>query len=104
MPLWPSVLVTTTLTVPAACAGVVAVIEVLLTTVMLVAAVPPNVTVAPNRNPVPVIVIAVPPAVVPEVGEIVATVGAGLGETEVTLKVTLTEWLPAELAPVTVSA
>src|SRR5215510_14970357 len=38
---WPSVLVTETLTVPAECAGLVAVIEVLLTTVTLAAAAPP---------------------------------------------------------------
>jgi hypothetical protein len=55
----------------------VAVIEVLLTTVTPVAAVPPTVTVAP-RNPVPVMVTAVPPLAVPDVGEIPVTVGAGL--------------------------
>ena len=71
-------LVTTTLTAPAACAGVVAVIDVLLTTVTPVAAVPPRLTVAPVRKPVPVIVTGVPPAVVPMLGEIDVTVGAGL--------------------------
>jgi hypothetical protein len=55
----------------------VAVIEVLLATFTLVAAVPPNVTLAPDRNPVPVMLIDVPPAVVPEVGEIALIVGAG---------------------------
>ena len=55
-------------------------IDVLLTTVTLVAAVPPRVTVAPARKPVPVMVTAVPPAVVPDVGEIELTVGAGFGE------------------------
>ena len=70
-------LVTTTFTAPAACAGVVAVIDVLLTTVTLVAAVPPSVTVAPARKPVPVIVTGVPPAVVPDGGAIELTVGAG---------------------------
>ena len=75
-----SLLVTTTFTVPAACAGVVAVIEVLLTTVTFVAATPHMLTVAPARNPVPVIVTAVPPLVLPEFGEIVFTVGGGLGE------------------------
>ena len=74
-------MVTTTLTAPAACAAVVAVIEVLLATVTPVAAVPPRLTVAPVRNPVPVIVTGVPPAVVPEVGAIALTVGAGLGDT-----------------------
>jgi hypothetical protein len=78
------------------------VIEVLLTTVMLVAVVPPNVTVAPDRKPVPVIVIAVPPAVVPKVGEIAVTVGAGL-EPEVMLKLTVAEWVNVELTPVMVS-
>jgi hypothetical protein len=50
--------------------------EVELTTVMLVAAVPPKVTLAPLAKPVPVIVTAVPPLVVPEVGEMAETVGA----------------------------
>jgi len=77
VPLCESVLVTTTLTVPAACAAVVAVIEVELTTVTLVAAVPPKLTVAPDEKPVPVIVTDVPPLVLPEVGEIEVTVGAG---------------------------
>ena len=45
-------------------AGVVAVIVVLFTTTMFVAAVPPNVTVAPVAKFVPVIVTAVPPLVV----------------------------------------
>jgi hypothetical protein len=55
---------------------VVAVIEVVLTTLMPVAAVPPTVTVAPLTKFVPVMVILVPPNVVPEVGEIPETVGA----------------------------
>ena len=50
-------------------AGVVAVIDVLLTTTTLVAAVPPNVTVAPAAKFVPVIVTAVPPAVGPLFGD-----------------------------------
>lgn len=79
MPLWPSVLVTTTSTVPAACAGVVAVMEVLLTTVTPVAAVPPSFTLAPDKNPVPVMVTAVPPLAEPEMGEMAVTVAAGLG-------------------------
>jgi hypothetical protein len=54
------------------------VIDVLLTTLTLVAAVPPSVTVAPDKKPVPVIVTAVPPAVVPDAGEVALTVGAGL--------------------------
>lgn len=72
-------MVTTTLTDPAECAGAVAVIEVPLTTFTPDADVPPSFTVAPVRNPVPVIVTAVPPAVVPVAGEIALTVGAGLG-------------------------
>ena len=74
-------MVTTTLTAPAACAAVVAVIDVPFTTTTPVAAVPPNLTVAPVRKPVPVMVTGVPPAVVPEVGVIAVTVGAGFGET-----------------------
>jgi hypothetical protein len=66
------------LTAPAACAAVVAVIDVLLPTTTPVAAVPPRVTVAPDWKPVPVIVTAVPPAVDPELGAIPLTVGAGL--------------------------
>ena len=72
-------MVTTTFTAPAACAAVVAVIDVLLTTVTPVAAVPPRFTVAPVRKPVPAIVTAVPPLVVPEFGVIEVTVGAGFG-------------------------
>ena len=78
MPLWPSELVTTTFTTPAAWAAVVAVSEVLLTTVTLVAAVPPRLTVAPAAKPVPVTVTAVPPLLVPELGEIALTVGPAL--------------------------
>ena len=77
VPVCASVLVTTTLTAPAACAGLVAVIDVEFTTVTPVAAVPPRLTVAPARKPVPVIVIGVPPVVVPDVGEIELIVGAG---------------------------
>jgi len=80
VPLWPSVLVTTTLTAPAVCAGAVAVIEVALTTVTFVAEVPPSLTVAPDRKPVPVIVKAVPPATGPDVGATAVTVGAGFGD------------------------
>jgi hypothetical protein len=71
-------LVTTTLAAPAAWAGVVAVIEVLPTTTTFVAETPPMVTVAPETNPVPLIVTEVPPAVVPEFGDMDVTVGAAL--------------------------
>jgi hypothetical protein len=70
----------TTFTAPKTCAGAVAVIEVLLPTLTLVAAVPPSVTLAPLRKPVPVIVMDVPPDVVPELGDIAVTVGAAFGE------------------------
>jgi hypothetical protein len=53
------------------------VIDVLLTTVAAVAAVPPSITVAPAKKPVPVIVTAVPPLAVPVLGVIEVTVGAG---------------------------
>jgi len=72
------VLVTNTLAAPAACAGVVAVIDVLPTTFTDVAAVPPRLTVAPARKPVPAMVTEVPPDTVPVVGVIDATVGGGL--------------------------
>jgi len=68
-------LVTVTVTAPALPAGVVAVIVVLLTTTTLVAAVLPNVTVAPEAKFVPVIVTAVPPEVEPLFGLILLTVG-----------------------------
>ncbi len=76
VPLFASRFVTTTLTVPAACAGVVAVIEVepLMTT--FVAPTPPKATVAPFWKPVPVTVTVVPPAVPPTLGETDVTVGA----------------------------
>jgi hypothetical protein len=64
----PSGFVTTTLTVPAACAGVVAKIAVSPLLDTLVAATPPNVTVAPGAKPAPLIVTEVPPPVFPELG------------------------------------
>jgi hypothetical protein len=76
--LCPSLLVTTTFNAPTACAGVVAVIDVALTTTTPVAGVPPRLTVALGRKPVPVMVTGVPPVVGPLVGKIVLTVGAGL--------------------------
>ena len=77
-PVWPSGLVTTTVTAPAACAAVVSVIVVAFTTMTLVAATPPNVTVAPVVKPVPVRVTAVPPADGPEPGLTVVTVGGAI--------------------------
>ena len=70
-------LVTVTVTAPAPCAGVVAVIVVAFTTVTPVPAVPPTLTVAPVAKPVPVIVIVVAPAVEPDAGATLVTVGAG---------------------------
>ena len=74
LPLCPFT-VTVTVTAPALPAGVVAVICVPLTTTTLVAAVPPNVAVAPVAKLVPVIVTAVPPAVDPLFGATLLTVG-----------------------------
>src|SRR3989442_224688 len=62
----------------AAGAGVVGLILVALTTLPPVAGVPPTVTVAPAAKPVPLIAIAVPPAVGPELGLTPVTVGAGV--------------------------
>src|SRR2546425_480044 len=74
---WPFT-VTITSATPAACAGVVALICVALTTVTPVAGVPPTVTVAVASKPVPVIVIAVPPANGPEVGLTALMVGGAM--------------------------
>lgn len=71
----PSVLVTTTFCEPAVPAGVVAVIDVELATTTFVAAAPPIITLAPLLNSVPVIVMAVPPAVDPEAGLALVIVG-----------------------------
>jgi len=74
LPLCPLTVIVT-VTAPALPAGVLAVIWVALTTTTLVAAVAPNVTVAPVAKFVPVIVTAVPPAVGPPMGEILVTAG-----------------------------
>lgn len=74
-----SVFVTTTSTAPAVWAGAVALMMVLFTTARTVADVPPSLTVAPGRKPVPAMLRAVPPLVVPELGVIEITVGAGFG-------------------------
>lgn len=78
---------TWTFTAPAGWAAVIAVIDVLLPTTTLLAAVPPRLTVAPARKPVPVIVTAVPPFTVPDVGEMALTVGAGFDDATVRLTV-----------------
>jgi hypothetical protein len=67
----------TTFAVPAVPAGVVAVTDVSLTTVTLVACVPPMVTMVAPVKPLPVIVTEVPPAIGPVAGEMPANVGAG---------------------------
>jgi hypothetical protein len=54
------------------------VIVVLFTTATLVAATPPNVTVAPVAKFVPVSVTAVPPAVAPLFGLTLLTVGGAM--------------------------
>jgi hypothetical protein len=54
------------------------VIVVAFTTDTLVAAAPPTLTVAPDTKFVPVIVIDVPPAIGPELGDTVVIVGSGL--------------------------
>ena len=79
VPLVPLVVVAVTLTAPAACAGVMAVREVPPAfTTTLEAAVPPKDTLAPVRF-APVSVTEVPPAVVPDVGVMEFSVGAGGG-------------------------
>ena len=77
----PPGVVTKTLAVPAVPAGVVTVMEVALFTTRLVAAVPPMVTPVAPVKPVPVMVMLVPPAVEPLVGEILVTVGAATAAT-----------------------
>ena len=62
--------VTTTFPAPTVPAGVVAVIDVSEATVTPVAALPLTATVAFDSKPVPVIVIAVPPAVLPLAGDV----------------------------------
>ena len=75
LPLCDPVLVTVTVTAPALPGGVFAVMVVLFTTATFVAAAAPNATVAPETKFVPVIVTAVPPAVVPLFGDTLVTVG-----------------------------
>ena len=72
----PLGVVTSTLAVPAPPAGVVAVIEVELTTVKLVAVALPIVTAVAPVKSVPVMVTACPPASGPDVALMDVTVGA----------------------------
>ena len=69
--------VTVRFTAPGECAGVVAVMVELFTTLTPIEALPPRVTVAPVAKFVPVIVTRVPPGVRPAFGETPVTVGAG---------------------------
>ena len=71
----PPGVVTSTLAAPALPDGVVAVIEVALTTVTPVAAVPPRVTAVASVKPVPVMVTDCPPAHGPDVGLTDVTAG-----------------------------
>ena len=73
----PPGVVTTTLTAPAACAGVVAVTWVAESTVNDAAAVPPKVTALAPVRFVPVSVTTVPPSVDPEAGATEAIDGGG---------------------------
>src|SRR5262249_33211618 len=78
--LCPSGFVTTTLTVPAACAGAVQVTAVELTNAMLVADVLPKVMLlGVARKFVPATVTLLPPEAGPLLGEQPVTVGAGAG-------------------------
>ena len=78
----PAGVVTSTLAaLPAVPAGVVAVMLVELTTLKLVAATPPMVTAVAPVKSAPVMVMVVPPAAEPVVGEIIFTVGAGAATT-----------------------
>ena len=73
----PPAVVTVTSFAPAVPAGVLAVIEVALTTTILVAETPPTFTLVAPVKLVPVMVIEVPPNVVPDVGETLVMVGTG---------------------------
>ena len=82
-PLWASGFVTTTSTVPAAWAGVVAVMLVAFTTVTELAAAPPKLAETGATKPVPVMVAGASPAVEPLFGFTLVTVGAGTAPTKV---------------------
>ena len=71
----PPPVVTIMPTAPSLRAGVIQVIVVSLTTVILVASVPANLTVLAPVKEVPVIVITVPPNVLPDDGEILVISG-----------------------------
>ena len=77
----PAAVVTTISLTPAVPTGVTALMLVSLSTVKLVAAVPPIVTPLAPVKPVPVMVTAVPPSVEPVAGVMPVTVGATAGTT-----------------------
>ena len=77
---WVSGLVTTTAAAPATppgAAGAVQVMVVAETKATAPAGSPPIATVAPDWKPLPVMVIAVPPARGPPIGDTAPTTGAG---------------------------
>src|SRR5437660_12786139 len=74
---WLSVFVTATSTLPAACAGAVAVIEVEVD-VTFVADTPPSFTLGFVRKPVPLMLTIVLPEMGALTGRMLVTVGAGL--------------------------
>ena len=73
--LGPPPAVTIMSTAPALLTGVLQVIVVSLTTIILAATFPPHVTVLAPVKSVPVIVTIVPPALVPDDGEILLITG-----------------------------
>ena len=73
----PAVVTATLLVAPAVPAGVLAVTEVLDTTTIFVASMPPTVTFVVPVKLVPAIVMVVPPVVGPEVGLTLPMVGSG---------------------------
>ena len=73
----PPAVVTVTSFSPALPAGVIAVMEVALTTITLVAETPPTFTLVAPVKLVPLMVIEVPPNVVPDVGLTLVIVGNG---------------------------
>ena len=73
----PPAVVTVTSFSPALPAGVIAVMEVALTTITLVAETPPTFTLVAPVKLVPLMVIEVPPNVVPDVGLTLVMVGTG---------------------------
>src|SRR2546426_6179932 len=91
---------TVTSTVPAAWAGVIAMIWVALVVLTFVAASPPTLTVAPTTKPVPVIVIPVPPASGPPFGTTLVTAGGG---TKVKQPVQVALW-PSTLVTTTLTS